>query len=91
MRLHRITWQLKHVAPLHETLSAVARVGRSSTFRENVSGNFLKKFHKTDRVTRCNFRRNLYRVSVSRKKVSPCNTGFSVVTTNKAEVTMSSS
>ena len=32
-------------------------------------------FDKTDRATRCNFRRNLYRVAVSRKKVSPCNIG----------------
>ena len=77
MRLHRVTWQLKHAAPLLETLSAAARVGRCSTFRETVSGNFLKRFHKTCRVTWCNFRRNLYRVAVSRKNwVSPCNIGF---------------
>ena len=31
-----------------------------------VSGNFLKKFHKTYHVSRCSFRRNLYRVAVSR-------------------------
>ena len=51
--------QLEHwcnLAPLHETLSAVARVGCCSTFRETVSGNFLKMFHKKDRVTRCNCR-----------------------------------
>ena len=34
--LHRVTWQLKHVAPLRKTLSAVARVGRCSIFRETV-------------------------------------------------------
>ena len=56
------------LARLYESVSAVARVGCCSTFRETVAGNFLKKFHKTDRVTRCNFRRNLFRVAVSRKK-----------------------
>ena len=40
-----------------ETFGAVARVGCCSTIRETFSGNFLKKFHKTYRVTRCNVRR----------------------------------
>ena len=59
-----------------ETRGAVARVGCCSTVRETVSGNFLKKFDKACRVTQCNFRRNLYRVAVSRKKVSLCNLGL---------------
>ena len=50
------------------TRGADARVGCCSTFRETVSGNFLKRFHQTYRVTQCNFRRSLYRVAVSRER-----------------------
>ena len=72
MWLHRVTWQLKHFSPLRETLSAVARVGCCSTFREIVSGNFLKEVSENRPCYRGNFRRNLYRVAVSRRKASPC-------------------
>ena len=58
-----------------ETLGAVAwNSQRRYTSRMlfyyscNCFGKFLEKFPKTDRVTRCNIRRNLYRVAVSRKR-----------------------
>ena len=56
MRLHRVTWQLKHAAaPLNETLGEVARVECCSTFRENCFGKLLEKVSQNDRVKTMQF------------------------------------